>query len=124
MDASPGLLTSKLVRTHLSQYSQQLWPLVVKLTLLHGIQSIQQQFQGSCLSVQQLQQLVESGACGLAVQKTIPALQRQILSLQQELDTVFDALDGEVSCGSSGAGDAAAWSPPTLLPCTRSQLVG
>ena len=91
-EASPGLLTNKTVRAFLSQYSQQQWPTIVKLIVLHGILSIQHQYPGLCLSTSQLKELVEKGACSIAVERNIPQLQRQILNLQQELDDVFDRL--------------------------------
>ncbi|KIZ02517.1 hypothetical protein MNEG_5445, partial [Monoraphidium neglectum] len=92
-DAAPGLLTNRTIRAFLEQYSQHLWPDVVKLMLIHGIVSVQAQFPGQSLSPQQLRTVVEQGAASAVVERTLPRLQRQVLDLQQRLDGVYDDLD-------------------------------
>lgn len=44
--ASPGLLTNRTIRNYLDGYTQRQWSHVVKLTLLHGIISLQKQYPG------------------------------------------------------------------------------
>lgn len=115
-DAAPGLLTNRTIRNYLDTYTQQQWPHVVKLTLLHGILSLSKQYSGQQLTVAQLREVVEKGATSAAVERSIPTLQRQILGLQQQLEGVYDELEGQVSellccrgmCGMEGK---EAWRP-------------
>jgi hypothetical protein len=68
----------------------------VKLILIYGILGLEQQFPAGPLSIAQLRALVERGGAGLVVERNLPGLQRQILTLQSNLDAVFDRLTVEV----------------------------
>lgn len=107
-DVAPSLLTNRTVRNYLNGFSEQSWPHVVKLTLLYGIVSLQQQYPGETFSLQQLKQAVQSAATNLVVQRNVPQLHRQLLNLQTDLDKVFDRLTVEVrhcpKCSSTGCG--------------------
>lgn len=69
---------------------------MIKLTLIYGVLGLEQQFPGGTLSIPQLRKLVERGGAQLVVERNLPGLQRQILTLQTGLDAVFDRLAVEV----------------------------
>lgn len=102
-DAAPSLLTNKTIRTFLGRYSQQQWPEVVKLVLVWAIMNLEQQNSGRSLSLKELKELARATGAVMVVDRSIPKLQQQILGLQANLDSVFDALALQVClCASMG----------------------
>lgn len=95
-DVAPSLLTNRTIRNYLAGYSEQSWPQVVKMTILYGIVCLQQQHSGQTLTLQQLKEVAQAAATNAVVQRNVPALQRQILQMQTDLDKVFDKLTVEV----------------------------
>eukprot|EP00879_Flechtneria_rotunda_P031661 GHRR01034610.1.p1 GENE.GHRR01034610.1~~GHRR01034610.1.p1 ORF type:complete len:235 (+),score=69.33 GHRR01034610.1:482-1186(+) len=94
-----SLLTNRTIRNYLDRYNPSMWAEVTKLTVLYGIIALQQQHPDHALTLQQLKQAVGASATAQVVQKNVPALQRQILTLQSELDSVFDKLSLELLPG-------------------------
>lgn len=109
-DVTPGLLTNRTIRNFLEQYSQQLWPDVIKLAVIHGIVSLLKQYPGQSLSLQQLRSAAEQAAAAEVVDRSIPKLQRQILDLQERLDGVYEDL--------SLPGDAVSAAGTRTVSCT------
>lgn len=95
-DCAPSLLTNRMIRRYLDAFSQHVWPEAIKLTLMYGILGLEQQFPQGPLSLAQLQRLVERGGASLVVDRGLPRLQRDILTLQSNLDAVYDRLAVEV----------------------------
>jgi hypothetical protein len=89
-------LNNGVIKDYLMRYSPQEWPEVTKLTLIYGIVALQHSCEGRVLSLQELRQAVETSNAMLVVQRNVPQLQRQILQLQSQLDSVFDKLAPEV----------------------------
>lgn len=91
-DTAPNLLTNKTIRDFLGRYSQQQWPEVVKLVLVWAIMNLEQQYRGRNLSLKELKELARATGAVIVVDRSVPQLQQQILGLQANLDSVFDAL--------------------------------
>lgn len=89
-------LNNGTIKEYLQRYSPQEWPEVTKLTLIYGIVALQHSCEGRLLSLRELRQAVETSNTTLVVQRNVPQLQRQILQLQSQLDSVFDKLTPEV----------------------------
>jgi hypothetical protein len=89
-------LNNGAIKDYLKRYSPQEWPEVTKLTLICGIVALQHSYEGRMLSLQELRQAVETSNTTLVVQRNVPQLQRQILQLQSQLNSVFDKLAPEV----------------------------
>uniref|UniRef100_A0A383WBC4 Uncharacterized protein n=1 Tax=Tetradesmus obliquus TaxID=3088 RepID=A0A383WBC4_TETOB len=94
-------LNNGTIKEYLQRYSPQEWPEVTKLTLIYGIVALQHSCEGRLLSLRELRQAVETSNTTLVVQRNVPQLQRQILQLQSQLDSVFDKLtpEGPASTG-------------------------
>ncbi|WIA28763.1 hypothetical protein OEZ86_011296 [Tetradesmus obliquus] len=88
-------LNNGTIKEYLKRYSPQEWPEVTKLTLIYGIVALQHSCEGRLLSLRELRQAVETSNTTLVVQRNVPQLQRQILQLQSQLDSVFDKLTPE-----------------------------
>lgn len=71
-------------------------PQAIKLILIYGILGLEQQFPAGAPSLPELQRLVSRGGANLVVERNLPALQRQVLTLQSQLDDVYDKLALEV----------------------------
>jgi hypothetical protein len=90
-------LNNSTIKEYLKHYSPHEWPEVIRLTLIHGIVALQHSHEGRVLSLGQLRQAVDSSRATLVVQRNVPQLQRQILQLQSQLDSVFDKISPEVT---------------------------
>jgi hypothetical protein len=103
-EAAPGLLANRSVRAFLESYPQRAWPEVLRLALLHGIASLDASYPGLALTPAQLRAVVERGAAAAAVERKLPALQRELLDLQYRLDGVYDDIAGGGARRSGGGG--------------------
>lgn len=114
-------LNNSNIKDYLKCYTPQEWPEVTKLTLTYGIMALQHSFDGRILSMQELRQAVGTSNTTLVVQRNVPHLQRQILQLQSQLDSVFDKLESEVfgGCGRHALLEllhCAVLQPPAAMP--------
>lgn len=89
---SPHLLRNKAIRTYLTQYSIAAWPEVVKLTMLHGVLTLQKQYPGEILPLERLRGVLTSGQSAVAVESALPDLKERLEGLQAQLADVGNDL--------------------------------
>ncbi|GMH36066.1 hypothetical protein BSKO_03934 [Bryopsis sp. KO-2023] len=95
--AVPGLLTNRTIRNFLTSYREDSWPEVVKLTLLYGVQTLQQQFGHQRVSLERIREEVRQGVVANTVQESIPEIADQVERLRENLAQVL----GELSTSES-----------------------
>lgn len=95
--AEPGLLTNPTIRAFISPYTQEQWPDVVKLTLLHGILCLRKEFGFQQLTIPELKGVVERGHYALSIEDSVPALKKDLDSITAKVAEFAKELNPGVS---------------------------
>ena len=109
---APGLLTHKLLRTYLQQYSLRDLPEVVKLTMLLGVTTIRRELGGDGpVSINTLRKHLATGHAAAIVGRDISGIENHLRSMKEEIDVFHKELrstghdDGEAGLAGDGASE-------------------
>lgn len=94
------LLRNRTIRTFLSNYGENDWQEVCKLTLLYGIIGLHFTDGKAIIPLEKLRDIVNSGSSAVAVEKALPELNNQLEDLRSKLDDVVLDTQGQVRCSS------------------------
>ncbi len=93
-DCQPALLSNRVLRSFLLQFSQKVWPEVVKLSAIYGVLSLQQTSSAPHLSVEDIKLAIEQVSTRAAVGASVPGLKAQVDELSAKLAEIGGSLPG------------------------------
>lgn len=78
-------LKNRLVRNYLNNFPEQHWKQAAKLTLIYGIQAIQEHYPLQQLTLDNLKNILQSNNAFQTVEDNIPLIQERLEQIEQNL---------------------------------------
>lgn len=94
--AEPGLITNRTIRNFLGAYNSNLWPQLVKMTLIYGIKCLEKKIENgeqNHMSLEEIKTEVRNLEISEKINHYLPDLKKSMNSLRNDIDEILDIFD-------------------------------